>query len=718
MALVPYYQAFLSQTGFRPIAEWVNPVTYNRLDVDMLADTPAHIPEAHSETKNMFPIMEGVADLGAPNMGFSGTYADGVLVPVPSMVMPAPSPDRWNYSYMLQYQVPRWHEEIQHMEDFHEAILARKIEDTWITTAGYATARGRNDDIALGILHDEKTLTLLNGMHRNMHREVDGTPVVHNHLTPCAMQARIYSGGVGYALKQEDDCVIAFENGVTPTIEQVTKETCPAIKFQPSHTWEPPGTAGLQFIPWNGGNIYIKDAQPLRWNETNSAAAEAAFFAAQIALFQSDHAHLLENGATNSGYQRMKNVTYTYEIVDDYAPIWSTFAGQGEAPGSYEWLLANYPAQAAAIAVASSHIYNSVKILNIDAIVETWGEFGVEGPDLTSTVPFHTESGRTFCKQRPKAWKHDDPEFIGYFPFHYTLIQNQALVNAYAANPTAIFDGLFFERKVRLATVTRAWQMAIRYVEYLSSEYVPGDSILPMHTAVLQVAGLLDTETGEITGPADYCAGMVPVEFSGIYMGMIGNPVTEEEYWEGFPAVPITIPGGTFLLESGSPAPIYPDFHGAFIYDTHLKKWGRMDLEHKAVFDYMSVNTYKPGEQSFSRFGIFGGVLQADGKIYLFDDEPADSFITYGKVGYYRQGMTSPEEVRVHMRNPSDFTVRVSSSIEGKLIEPTFTTSTDFVQTSRGIHYGGYAAKWHNITISGKYDITYLEFRGITTGKR
>ncbi len=715
MALVPYYQAFLSQTGFRPIAEWVNPVTYNRLDVDMLADTPAHIPEAHSETKNMFPVMEGVANLGIDNMGFSGTYTDGVLVPVPSMVMPAPSPDRWNYSYMLQYQVPRWHEEIQHMEDFHEAILARKIEDTWITTAGYATARGRNDDIALGILHDEKTLTLLNGMHRNMHREVDGTPVVHNHLTPCAMQARIYSGSVGYALKQEDDCVIAFENGVTPTIEFVEKETTAKMRILSDPTGIP---APEDYIPilFNGNPIYIGDIQPGRWNRPKDWMPE--FLAAQEAILREEQEFYIEN-ETTIWYRTITSITPV--ITEQVGPhLWETLAGQGAAVESYEWLLANYPAQAAAIAVGTSDIRYTDFMVDLhwegveDLILKS--DPGTVNPEPVSGI--FDGGSVTQLKERPRPWKFDDPEFIGYFPFHAVLIQNQALVNAYAANPSDMFDGMIFERKVSLATVTRAWQMAIRYVEYMSEEYIPGDPILPMHTAVLQVAGLLDTETGEIAGPADYCAGMVPVEFSGIYMGMIGNPVTEEEYWEGFPAVPITIPGGTFLLESGSPAPIYPDFHGAFIYDTHLKKWGRMDLEHKAVFDYMSVNTYKPGEQSFSRFGIFGGVLQADGKIYLFDDEPADSFITYGKVGYYRQGMTSPEEVRVHMRNPSDFTVRVSSSIEGKLIEPTFTTSTDFVQTSRGIHYGGYAAKWHNITISGKYDITYLEFRGITTGKR
>ena len=109
---------------------------------------------------------------------------------------------------------------------------------------------------------------------------------------------------------------------------------------------------------------------------------------------------------------------------------------------------------------------------------------------------------------------------------------------------------------------------------------------------------------------------------------------------------------------------------------------------------------------------------EADGKIRLFDDEPASSRIVYGKVGYYRQGMTSPEEVRVHMRTASSGSLSLESSVEGKLITAAFGISWDFINEVRWIGYGGYSAKWHNIVISGKYDISYLEFRGIVSGRR
>jgi hypothetical protein len=185
-----------------------------------------------------------------------------------------------------------------------------------------------------------------------------------------------------------------------------------------------------------------------------------------------------------------------------------------------------------------------------------------------------------------------------------------------------------------------------------------------------------------------------------------------------WPSTSVTIPAGTFLLEDGSSAPIYPTFYGAYVYDLHLKKWGKYDGEYKRLLDYAAINTYLPSQQSFSRFGIFGGILTADGKIRIFDESPAVSQVTYGKIGYYRQGMTSLEEVRVHHREFKTGVIKIESSIEGKLVDGSFTQEANFVDSPMGTKTGGYAAKWHNITIMGQFDLTYLEFRGIITGKR
>lgn len=39
--------------------------------------------------------------------------------------------------------------------------------------------------------------------------------------------------------------------------------------------------------------------------------------------------------------------------------------------------------------------------------------------------------------------------------------------------------------------------------------------------------------------------------------------------------------GGNFNIAAGQAAPIYPEYLGAFVYDTKYKKWGRM--AHNAV---------------------------------------------------------------------------------------------------------------------------------------
>lgn len=190
-------------------------------------------------------------------------------------------------------------------------------------------------------------------------------------------------------------------------------------------------------------------------------------------------------------------------------------------------------------------------------------------------------------------------------------------------------------------------------------------------------------------------------------------PVTV--FW---PDQSVTIPSGSFFLQDGSAEPLYPTFEGAWIYDTHLKKWGIYKGRHKQLLDYSPINSYGPSSQSYARFGIMGGILAEGGKLYLFDSFPSDSYITYGKVGYYRQGVTSIEEIHISMKQSVDCTVTVETSLEGTNLTTGLSKSESYVAATKIDFYGGYTGRWHNITIAGRFDISYLEFRGIKSGLR
>jgi len=185
-----------------------------------------------------------------------------------------------------------------------------------------------------------------------------------------------------------------------------------------------------------------------------------------------------------------------------------------------------------------------------------------------------------------------------------------------------------------------------------------------------------------------------------------------------WPSQTVAIPSGSFFLQNGSAEPLYPTFEGAWVYDTHLKKWGIYKGRHKQLLDYSPINSFGPSSQSYARFGIMGGILAEGGKLYLFDSFPADSYITYGKVGYYRQGVTSIEEVHVTMKQPCDCTITLDTSLSGANLTTGLSKSESYVAATKMDFYGGYTGRWHNITIEGRFDISYLEFRGIKSGLR
>lgn len=177
-------------------------------------------------------------------------------------------------------------------------------------------------------------------------------------------------------------------------------------------------------------------------------------------------------------------------------------------------------------------------------------------------------------------------------------------------------------------------------------------------------------------------------------------------------------PDYEFVLQEGSPAPAYPTFYGAYVYDLFLKKWGKLDQEYSLLLNYSAINGQNGQPVSFNAFQMNSGILDTYGAIRLFDDKPSESFIRYGKIGYDRKGFTAAEEVRVGFSSPSTCTVALEPSITGVSIEKNLKDSVSVVSANGATLFANLSARWYNVTISGKYDINYLEFRGHSSGRR
>lgn len=250
------------------------------------------------------------------------------------------------------------------------------------------------------------------------------------------------------------------------------------------------------------------------------------------------------------------------------------------------------------------------------------------------------------------------------------------------------------------------------YVDYVDVKSIPPLTANPTVTRVSSITAAqknlkwayfpLGTPTGNYT--SQYGAINVPgTSLAGASLGPL-------EYG-------ITYPGSTHLMQDGAAEPIYPTYLGALVLDLALKKWGKLKASYKAFLDYNPINDIQAAV-SYTRFGMDAGMLEATGTIKLFDARPADSWIRYGKIGYYRLGMTQLHEVRVHFRNTSTGIVTVDSSFDGRALELIQTGMSYFTTQASHTFYCSQIGRWHTIKISGQYDLQFLEVRGTVVGRR
>jgi len=184
------------------------------------------------------------------------------------------------------------------------------------------------------------------------------------------------------------------------------------------------------------------------------------------------------------------------------------------------------------------------------------------------------------------------------------------------------------------------------------------------------------------------------------------------------PTDDIEFPATTFNLQNGTPAPVYPTYQGAFVYDLELKKWGKMKMSFLSLLDFAPVNTQSSQLLPNARYGVAGGILDSNGAIYQWDANPTDAYIKYGKFSLFRLGVTTIQEIEAQFGIQSTGTLETETSLDGKTIDLSLSTSYDF-EGARVVRAPiSKAGVWHNIILRGQFDLTYLQVNAYRSGRR
>jgi hypothetical protein len=179
-----------------------------------------------------------------------------------------------------------------------------------------------------------------------------------------------------------------------------------------------------------------------------------------------------------------------------------------------------------------------------------------------------------------------------------------------------------------------------------------------------------------------------------------------------------SIPGSTFIIQDGSIEPMYPTYEGSLVYDMHLKKWGKYCGSHSQLVEYTPINLTSGTIIPYDNFGFYAGILDTAGSLYLFNTKPSVNFARWGKVGLYRLGYTQALEVKVHFRSLSTGTIIIDASLDGRGLEPALQKTETFMDTIVHTFKFDVSARWFTITLSGQFDLQFMEFRGNIVSRR
>lgn len=172
------------------------------------------------------------------------------------------------------------------------------------------------------------------------------------------------------------------------------------------------------------------------------------------------------------------------------------------------------------------------------------------------------------------------------------------------------------------------------------------------------------------------------------------------------------------LYKKGSLAPYYPKYKGAVIYDTLLQKFGRYDAEHYVVYPLMPVNRADEAVAPVKDTGMFAGCVDSAKYATIFKPNTRQAFATWGKLGYYRLGMTRLSELRAYFAEPAYGQLIVEGSLNGSTIEPSLSVAVDLAGQYNAILPFTSVAKWFNIRIEGQFNLTTLQINAEGRSRR
>jgi hypothetical protein len=179
-----------------------------------------------------------------------------------------------------------------------------------------------------------------------------------------------------------------------------------------------------------------------------------------------------------------------------------------------------------------------------------------------------------------------------------------------------------------------------------------------------------------------------------------------------------TFPAITFLMQVGTPAPYDVLWKGAYVYDTQLKRWGKLKADYRQLLDFSPLNSTSLGIIPYTNFGISGALLDDLGEIHVFDANPADSYIKFGKYGNFRHGFTTLELIRADFRIACTGQLQIESSLDGKSVEYGTLRTYDYTDVIQIIQGHNISARWHNVAFKGQFDLTYLELTSWSASRR
>lgn len=181
---------------------------------------------------------------------------------------------------------------------------------------------------------------------------------------------------------------------------------------------------------------------------------------------------------------------------------------------------------------------------------------------------------------------------------------------------------------------------------------------------------------------------------------------------------PVPIPDMYALFKSGTPAPFYPLYKSAVFLDLLYKKWGRYARNHRVQYDLMPVNRVDAGVVPQRDYGIRAGALREDGRLTYFTSDVNDAKITYGRLGFYRLGVTTLTALVLRFAENANCTVILEVSYDGETIQSEYTIATTITERTQVTIPFTVKGKWFNIKLQGKFNLIGLSYEGEARGRR